>query len=125
MFETGVHSPCGTQRPGKPNRCPPPPLSPPIAELEAIESLEGQWVQAAVNPAGDVMVNSVEAPVATAAAGGAAAGRAAPKVTLGRTTAGVGRKGGKWVLEEGEFSGGTVGGKSLNLAALRAKLPLG
>lgn len=33
------------------------------------------------------------------------------------------RSGGPWVLQEAEFEEGVVGGKSRNLAALKAKLP--
>jgi alpha-glucan,water dikinase len=93
--------------------------------LEALRSeLEGKAVEVGVTPTGDVA-----AIVSTAAGGKASSSSSASKssgssskLTLDKPSA-VGKKTTPWVLTETEFVSGAVGGKGLNLSALRGKLP--
>jgi alpha-glucan,water dikinase len=96
------------------------------AQLEAARALAGGWAEVGQTPAGDVLALPAAAPPSGAAAGGVGGGGAAgvggaPKLKLARPAAAGGE--GPWVLSEAEFREGAVGGKGLNLAALRGKLP--
>ncbi|GAB4821271.1 hypothetical protein N2152v2_008317 [Parachlorella kessleri] len=99
------------------------------AQLDAIRGLEGQHVEAGVTATGEVAAQVVERKEANSlyTGGGAAA---APAMRLAKpTSVRAGSNGANgagtapWVVGEGEFQEGVVGGKSRNLAQLKAKLP--
>lgn len=94
------------------------------AALDALRELEGKTVEVGVTATGDVA--AVVLTGAASAAATASTDAAQPKLKLAKpASVASSKKGavGPWVLKESEFAAGSVGGKALNLAALRGKLP--
>lgn len=86
-------------------------------ELDGLRGLAGKFVEAGVTETGAVAATVLEGGTTSTKAKAGTAG--APLALAKPETVD------KWVLREAEFKEGLVGGKSLNLAALRAKLPAG
>lgn len=86
------------------------------AEYERIKALAGRALSLSVSPAGDVTVaDGAPAPRPTAA-------KARPVRAAGRKAVAA-PPSAPWVLSEEAFAPGRVGGKSLNLAGLRGRVP--
>lgn len=91
------------------------------AELDKLRQLAGSFVEVGVTETGDVAAELLEAgATGDRSSARASNGTAAKSLALAKP-ADVG----KWVLAEAEFADSVVGGKSLNLARLRSKLPAG
>jgi len=85
------------------------------AVFEGLQGLTGS-VRASVSAGGDVVVRAAAATAAASPSASASASSPAPPcLTLAAPTPSK-----SWALAEAEFAAGTVGGKALNLAALRA-----
>lgn len=90
-------------------------------QLDAVRAMVAEHVVLSVAPSGDVVASAGDAPAASNAA---EKGGTAPKVKVAKPKAAKSKtKTAPWVLQEADFADGLVGGKALNLAALRGKLP--
>ena len=95
------------------------------AALDALRELAGKSVEVGVTATGDVAAIVTTTGAGSGASSSANGSSAARKLKLEKpasVTSGA-KGGGSWVLQESEFASGSVGGKALNLAALRGKLP--
>lgn len=94
--------------------------------LEELRSgLEGKAVEVGVTPTGDVaaVARTTSGKGAKASSSSSSSkSTSSAKLKLDRPSA-VGKKTTPWVLTESQFASGAVGGKGLNLAGLRGKLP--
>ncbi|KAL6770951.1 GWD2 [Auxenochlorella protothecoides x Auxenochlorella symbiontica] len=87
--------------------------------FEGLKELAGSHAAAVVTPVGDVSLAAIDrGSVRPEAVPGSAS--KAPKISLAKPA--MRKRGSSWVLQEPEFKASVVGGKSLNLAALRQKL---
>jgi alpha-glucan,water dikinase len=87
-------------------------------ELARLSAMDGGYASAALSAAGNVLVAAAAAPAKAAGKPAGGGGKAAPLRLAPPAAAAA-----AWALAEADFAPGRVGGKALNLAAVRGALP--